>query len=175
MDPVRNSNDANRTNAESVYITYMCLFLSHILNFSHSGGWKLVHSARRPLLAYCTCPGWLWWWRTWWNEDWQGKPKYSEKTCPSATLSTTNPTCQTRARTRAAAVGSHYPYCIKKNSLVASCPRAYPSHPPGSLLNRLYRILRKLENQNASRSSELWKAVKERNWRIVSVFSLLLL
>jgi hypothetical protein len=25
----------------------------------------------------------------WWNEDWQGKPKYSEKTCLSATLSTT--------------------------------------------------------------------------------------
>jgi hypothetical protein len=25
-------------------------------------------------------------------EDWQRKPKYSEKTCPSATLSTTNPT-----------------------------------------------------------------------------------
>jgi hypothetical protein len=24
----------------------------------------------------------------WWNEDWQGKPKYSEITCPSAT----NPT-----------------------------------------------------------------------------------
>jgi hypothetical protein len=38
------------------------------------------------------CPGWLWWWRIWWSEDWQGKPKYSEKTCPSATLSTTNPT-----------------------------------------------------------------------------------
>jgi hypothetical protein len=38
--------------------------------------------------------------------DWQGKPKYSEKTCHSAILSTTNPTCQTRARTRAAAVGS---------------------------------------------------------------------
>jgi hypothetical protein len=30
---------------------------------------------------------------------WQGKPKYSEKTCPGAILSTTNPTCQTRART----------------------------------------------------------------------------
>jgi hypothetical protein len=28
-----------------------------------------------------------WWlWRNWWNEDWQGKPKYSEKTCPSATV-----------------------------------------------------------------------------------------
>jgi hypothetical protein len=35
---------------------------------------------------------WWWLWRNWWNEDWQGKSKYSEKTCPSATLSTTNPT-----------------------------------------------------------------------------------
>jgi hypothetical protein len=35
---------------------------------------------------------WWWLWRNWWNEDWQGKPKYSEKTCPSATLSTTNTT-----------------------------------------------------------------------------------
>jgi hypothetical protein len=33
-----------------------------------------------------------WSWRNWWNEDWQGKPKYSEKTCPSASLSTTNST-----------------------------------------------------------------------------------
>jgi hypothetical protein len=35
---------------------------------------------------------WWWLWRNWWNENWQGKPKYSAKTCPSATLSTTNPT-----------------------------------------------------------------------------------
>jgi hypothetical protein len=35
---------------------------------------------------------WWWLWSNWWNEDWQGKPKYSEKTCPSATSSTTNPT-----------------------------------------------------------------------------------
>jgi hypothetical protein len=28
----------------------------------------------------------------WLNEDWQRKPKYSEKTCPITTLSTTNPT-----------------------------------------------------------------------------------
>jgi hypothetical protein len=27
-------------------------------------------------------------WSNWWNENWQGKPKYSEKTYPSATLST---------------------------------------------------------------------------------------
>jgi hypothetical protein len=39
-----------------------------------------------PIVA---CPGWLWWWRIWWNA---GKPKYSEKTRLSATLSTTNPT-----------------------------------------------------------------------------------
>jgi hypothetical protein len=37
---------------------------------------------------------WGWLWSNWWNEDWQGKPKYSEKTCCSATLSTTNPTWQ---------------------------------------------------------------------------------
>jgi hypothetical protein len=35
---------------------------------------------------------WWWLWRNWWNEYWQVKPKYSENTCPSATLSTTNPT-----------------------------------------------------------------------------------
>jgi hypothetical protein len=31
-------------------------------------------------------------WCSRWNENWQGKPKYSEKTCPNTTLSTTNPT-----------------------------------------------------------------------------------
>jgi hypothetical protein len=35
---------------------------------------------------------WWWLWSNWWNEDWQGKRKYSEKTCPGATLFTTNPT-----------------------------------------------------------------------------------
>jgi hypothetical protein len=33
-----------------------------------------------------------WVWNILWNGNWQGKSKYSEKTCPSATLSTTNPT-----------------------------------------------------------------------------------
>jgi hypothetical protein len=48
---------------------------------------------RGYLLSYCACLGWLWGWRIIrWNEDWQGKQKYSEKTCPSATSSTTNPT-----------------------------------------------------------------------------------
>jgi hypothetical protein len=31
-------------------------------------------------------------WSSRWSEYWQGKPKYLEKTCPSDTLSTTNPT-----------------------------------------------------------------------------------
>jgi hypothetical protein len=48
---------------------------------------------RGHLLSHWARPGWLWGWRIIrWNEDWQGKPKYSENTCPSATLSTTNPT-----------------------------------------------------------------------------------
>jgi hypothetical protein len=33
-----------------------------------------------------------WIWSIWWNENWQGRQKYWEKTCPNATLSTTNPT-----------------------------------------------------------------------------------
>jgi hypothetical protein len=33
---------------------------------------------------------WGWLWSNWWNEDWQGKSKYTEKTCPSATLFTSD-------------------------------------------------------------------------------------
>jgi hypothetical protein len=82
-------------------LTYLNTFkFSHIISWifilinSHSGGWSPNGSTRHVghWMAYCTCPGWLWWWKDWWNEDWQGKPKYSEKTRPSATLSTTNPT-----------------------------------------------------------------------------------
>jgi hypothetical protein len=42
-----------------------------------------------------------------WNVDWQGKPKFSEKICPSATFVHHKiPHDQTRIWTRAAAVGS---------------------------------------------------------------------
>jgi hypothetical protein len=82
---------------------FVCFFLIQIVGVESN--W--VHSARRPPnWPYCTCPWWLWGWRIWWNDDLQGKPKYSEKTCPSATLSTTNPIWPDRTRTRAAAVGS---------------------------------------------------------------------
>jgi hypothetical protein len=56
------------------------------------GGGVQTGSTRQVLLAYCTWPGLLWGWKIWWNEDCKGKPNYSEKTCPSATLSTTIPT-----------------------------------------------------------------------------------
>jgi hypothetical protein len=76
------------SNVRSLFIL-KCIFLFLLLV-----GWDLRHQILRPLLAYCTAPNdrWGWLWSNWWNEDWQGKPKYSEKTCPCATLSTTNPT-----------------------------------------------------------------------------------
>jgi hypothetical protein len=79
--------------------------------------WTSDQVVARPLSV---CPAWLWGRRSWWNERfWQGKPKYSEKTCPDATLSTTNPTSQARARTRSAAVGNQ--------RLTASAMEAAPS------------------------------------------------
>jgi hypothetical protein len=67
---------------------------SKLLKMFFLVGWDLRHQVLRPLLAYCTAPNDRWGWLSsnWWNEDWQGKPKYSEKTYPSATLSTTNHT-----------------------------------------------------------------------------------
>jgi hypothetical protein len=62
-----------------IIIYYLLVFINvnrDIIKFlnSHNGGWSpnWAHSAHRPLLAYCTCPGWLWGWRIWWNEDRQG-------------------------------------------------------------------------------------------------------
>jgi hypothetical protein len=65
--------------------------------------------ALRPLLDYCASLGWWWrWlWRSRWNVDWQGKPKLSEKTCPSVTFVHHKISHdQTRVWTRAAAMGS---------------------------------------------------------------------
>jgi hypothetical protein len=48
------------------------------------------------------CGKCLWLWGNWWNEYWQGKPKYSEKNCPSATFVYHKiPHDQTRVWTRA--------------------------------------------------------------------------
>jgi hypothetical protein len=90
--------------APNIYMTGTKTCTLFFLIWGWSPYW--VHSALRLLLAYCTCPGWLWGWRIWWNEwFWHGKPKYWEKTFPDATLPIANLTCQTRPRTWAAAVG----------------------------------------------------------------------
>jgi hypothetical protein len=52
---------------------------SHLFYFL-GVGWDWVHLVPRPLIG------------SRWNEDCQGKPKYSEKTCTSAILSSTNST-----------------------------------------------------------------------------------
>jgi hypothetical protein len=59
----------------------------------YSGGVESnwVHSALRPPVRLLCQSQWLRWWRNLWNDDWQGKPKYSEKTCTSVALSTTDP------------------------------------------------------------------------------------
>jgi hypothetical protein len=57
-------------------------------------GWDWVHFVLRLLTNWPIVPapdGRWWMWSSRWNYNWQGKPQYSEKTCPSATLSTTNP------------------------------------------------------------------------------------
>jgi hypothetical protein len=43
---------------------------------------------------------------SWWNENWQGKLKYWEKTCPSATLSATNSMWLIWGRTWTSVVGN---------------------------------------------------------------------
>jgi hypothetical protein len=55
--------------------------------------WDWVHLVRRSLFGLSYTDDRWWGWSSRWNENCQGKPKYSEKTCPSATLFTTNRTC----------------------------------------------------------------------------------
>jgi hypothetical protein len=149
-------------------LVHLLLALQNGIFFSHSGGWSpyWVHSARRPLQAYCTCPRWLWWWRIWWNEDWQGKPKYLDKTCPSATLSTTNPTCQTRARTRAAAVGSQ--------RLTAYKTVSFHHHGYSCTFSSSYLILYftpDLKLKKSSRCDYLSTKLRVKVWRYLSMQS----
>jgi hypothetical protein len=102
------------------------------------GRWSpfCVHSALRPLLAYCSCPGLLWWWRSWWNERfWQGKPKYSEETCPDATLSTT---------TRVAAVGNQR---LTASAVGRASPATWPSLSVKLGDLRLFRCSSKAANR----------------------------
>jgi hypothetical protein len=61
--------------------------------FSFLGWGKSPLGTSGTIWPIVPAPDDKWWvWSSRWNENWQGKPKYSEKTCPRATLSTTNPT-----------------------------------------------------------------------------------
>jgi hypothetical protein len=88
------------------YLTFCCV-QSLLTGASHQTslfflflgmGWDWVHLVCQPLFCQLHRPqmidDWWWWWlwSSWWNENWQGKLKYSEKTCPSVILSTTNST-----------------------------------------------------------------------------------
>jgi hypothetical protein len=85
------------------YQKKVCIFFNSNRGWWSPTGptWHVGHQ-----LAYCTCPRWILGWRISLTDHWQEKPKYLEKTCLSATLSTTNPIWPDRALTRATAVGS---------------------------------------------------------------------
>jgi hypothetical protein len=46
-------------------LTHWLFFLIRIV-----GGGVHIKCPRGHVLAYYTCPGWLWGWRSWWNETW---------------------------------------------------------------------------------------------------------
>jgi hypothetical protein len=76
------------------YPHHFCVWDLNVL-FQFLGlGWDWVHFVCRPLFGLLHQPHMIDdnVWSRWWNKNWQGKLKYSGKTCPSATLSTTNPT-----------------------------------------------------------------------------------
>jgi hypothetical protein len=94
----------------------VCDALLEVLNILLVVGWDWVPRYLFKSLGTTATSGLLYkpqmtdeddFWSNRWNEDWQGKPKYSEKTCPSATLSTTK-SHMTRPgfEPRTAAVGS---------------------------------------------------------------------
>jgi hypothetical protein len=85
---------AVNTYSNSIYITFFFLVSCSGERLSSLGtsatNWPFVPIPYDRLLM----------WRSRLNENWQGKPKFSEKTCPSATLSTKIPHDLTLARTR---------------------------------------------------------------------------
>jgi hypothetical protein len=74
-------------------LTTVSLFIVFFFNWN-VGEWNPFGSTRHCGYQWPIVPiVWLWCWRNWWSGDWQRKPMYSDKTCPNAALSTTNPTC----------------------------------------------------------------------------------
>jgi hypothetical protein len=95
----RQHHDSDRCTAVFIisFVSTLLLSLRHVAYimswlFFLWGGTKSLSTAATSCLLYKPHDRWGWLWSNWWNKDWQGKPKYSEKKCLSATLSTTNPT-----------------------------------------------------------------------------------
>jgi hypothetical protein len=91
-----------RYTREEYLLTYLFFYYYYLVC-------EAIGTAATPGLL---CQPWVigkWLWTRRWNVDWQGKPKFSEKTCPSATFVHHKiPHYQTRISTRAAAVGSRW-------------------------------------------------------------------
>jgi hypothetical protein len=84
---VRTSNPANYS-LISRLLRLLCFFFL----VSWSGVGQSPVGAPAPNWSVVPASDDTWWmWSSRWNKNWQGKPKYSEKTCPIATLYTTNP------------------------------------------------------------------------------------
>jgi hypothetical protein len=90
-------------------------------------------------MAYCTCPGWVWWWRIWWNENWQGNRRTRRKPAPAPLCPPQIPLDQTRARTRAAALGSQWLTAMARPSTVLAPYYSYSSEKQTD-----YRLLKLL-------------------------------
>jgi hypothetical protein len=86
------STSVSRTTRFSVWAQNKKIDLLLLLLFLVGWDWVSWYCGHYWPILPAPDDRWWWLWRNLWNKDWQGKPKYSEKTCPSATLSTTNPT-----------------------------------------------------------------------------------
>jgi hypothetical protein len=78
---------------EGKILSSFCTFYLFLL-ISWGGVWLSPFSTSATTWPIIPAPDdRCWWvWSSRWNDNWQGKPKYSEKTCPSATLFPVNPT-----------------------------------------------------------------------------------
>jgi hypothetical protein len=99
-------------------------------------GWDWVHLVLRPLIdLIIPAPNDRWCvWSSRCNENWQGKPKYSKKTYPSATLFTTNPTWPDPGRrsgkpaTNSLSYGAAYNVALVRVRLSLSLPHSSCNH-----------------------------------------------
>jgi hypothetical protein len=95
----------------------------------------------------------------WWNENWQGKPKYSEKTCPSATLSTTNPTRPDLGSNAGRRGGKPVTAWAKTRSMFSCFRNAVQTEIPlqYSYFQRfLYICFQKISSQKSNIETLLW-------------------